>query len=68
MPPRDGNTVKPEKKLTPLCRRVAHDVHYNRARFERLFATHAQVLVHLKFTVHLHIARLGNYISKTLSA
>ena len=28
-------TVKPEKKLTPLCNSVAHDVHYNRTGLER---------------------------------
>ena len=35
-------TVKPEINLTPLCSRVAHDVHYTRASFEKRCATHAQ--------------------------
>ena len=46
------NTVTPEINLTPLCSRVAHDVHYTRANFEKWCATHAQTLVHLKFKVH----------------
>ena len=56
-------TVKPEIKLTTLCSRVARDVHYTRASFEKRYATRAQTLVHLKFKVHSTRTKLHLHVA-----